>query len=336
MKAIQFKKYGGPDVLELVQTETPQIKNDEVLIEVKAIGVNYADTARREGQYVVPTNLPFIPGAEVAGIVSEVGADVQGIQKGMRVVTLIENGGYAEYAVAPAANLIPIPEGVSFEKAVALPLQGMTAYHILKTMGRLEKGETVLVHAAAGGVGSLAVQLAKIFGAGKVIATASNEEKLAFAQKMGADYLINYSEDGWEEKIRDLTDRKGVDVALEMVGGDVFNKTVKCLAAFGRLVVYGTASGEPASFYPANLMRRNQSVIGVFLPQIMKQPELYKDSLQERLTYVNKEEGKNTIRATYASDEAAQVHQQLQGRKKPGKIVQIPKRDEVWDCIQTI
>src|SRR5690625_4651815 len=111
MKAIQFKKYGGPDVLELVQTETPQIKNDEVLIEVKAIGVNYADTARREGQYVVPTNLPFIPGAEVAGIVSEVGADVQGIQKGMRVVTLIENGGYAEYAVAPAANLIPIPEG---------------------------------------------------------------------------------------------------------------------------------------------------------------------------------------------------------------------------------
>jgi len=324
MKAIQFKKYGGPDVLELVQTETPQIKNDEVLIEVKAIGVNYADTARREGQYVVPTNLPFIPGAEVAGIVSEVGADVQGIQKGMRVVTLIENGGYAEYAVAPAANLIPIPEGVSFEKAVALPLQGMTAYHILKTMGRLEKGETVLVHAAAGGVGSLAVQLAKIFGAGKVIATASNEEKLAFAQKMGADYLINYSEDGWEEKIRDLTDRKGVDVALEMVGGDVFNKTVKCLATFGRLVVYGTASGDPARFYPANLMRRNQSVIGFFLPQIMKKPELFKQSLQELLTYVNQGEVELTIWGTYALEEAVQVHQLLQGRKTKGKIVLIP------------
>jgi len=324
MKAIQFKEYGGPDVLELIQTETPQIKNDEVLIEVKAIGVNYADTARREGQYVVPTNLPFIPGAEVAGVVSEVGADVPGIQKGMRVVTLIENGGYAEYAVAPAANLIPIPEKISFEKAVALPLQGMTAYHILKTMGRLENGETVLVHAAAGGVGSLAVQLAKIFGAGKVIATASNEEKLAFAQKMGADDLVNYSEDGWEEKIRNLTDGKGVDVALEMVGGDVFNKTVKCLAAFGRLVVYGTASGDPAKFYPTNLMRRNQSVIGFFLPQIMKETELFKSSLQELLTYVNKGEVELTIWGTYALDEAAQVHQLLQGRKTKGKIVLIP------------
>src|SRR5690625_2431394 len=321
MKAIQFKKYGGPDVLELVQTETPQIKNDEVLIEVKAIGVNYADTARREGQYVVPTNLPFIPGAEVAGIVSDVGADVQGIQKGMRVVTLIENGGYAEYAVAPAANLIPIPEGVSFEEAVALPLQGLSAYHILKTMGRLEKGETVLVHAAAGGVGSLAVQLAKIFGAGKVIATASNAEKLAFAQKMGADHLVNYSEDGWEEQIRKITDGKGVDGALEMVGGDVFHKTVSCLAALGRIVIYGVASGEQPKFYPSTVMRRNQSVIGFFLPQIMKKPDLFLSSLQELLMYVGNGDLKLTVGGTYPLDQAAHVHSLIQGRKTQGKIV---------------
>lgn len=324
MKAIQFKEYGGPDVLELIDTETPIIKDKEVLIEVKAVGVNYADTARREGQYVVPTALPFIPGAEVAGVVAQVGADVQGVKKGTRIVTLIENGGYADYAVAPASSLIPIPDGVAFEKAVALPLQGLTAYHILKTMGRLEKGETVLVHAAAGGVGLLAVQLAKLFGAGKVIATASNTEKLAFAQKMGADHLVNYSEDGWEERVRELTGGKGVDVALEMVGGDVFHKTVKCLAIFGRLVTYGAASGEQATFYPANLMRRNQSVIGFFLPQIMKNPDLFKHSLQELLTYVSNGRLELTIWGTYALTEAALVHQLLQGRKTKGKIVLIP------------
>lgn len=324
MKAIQFKSYGGPDVLEIIHTEMPKVNENEVLIDVKAIGVNYADTARREGQYVVPTALPFIPGAEVAGVVAEVGTNVKDIKKEMRVVTLIENGGYADYAVAPANSLIPVPDEVPFEKAVALPLQGLTAYHIIKTMGRMEKGETVLVHAAAGGVGSLAIQLAKIFGAGKIIATASSTDKLAFAKKMGADHLVNYSETGWEDTVRDLTGGKGVDVALEMVGGDIFHKTVKCLASFGRLVTYGAASGEQTTFHPATLMQRNQSVIGFFLPQITKMPDIFKNSLQELLAYVHKGELELSIWGVYDLDEAALVHQLLQGRMTKGKIVLVP------------
>ncbi|WP_404452941.1 quinone oxidoreductase [Virgibacillus necropolis] len=324
MKAVQIKEHGGPEVLKVNDVEVPSIGESDVLIEVKAVGVNYADTARREGQYVVPTNLPFIPGAEIAGVVTEVGSDVQGVKKGARIVTLIESGGYAEYVSVAADALIPIPDGVTYEKAVALPLQGLSAYHILKTMGRLERGETVLIHAAAGGVGSLAVQLAKLFGAGKVIATASTSEKLAFAKKMGADHLVNYTEEGWENEIRELTNGKGVDVALEMVGGDVFHKTIKCLAAFGRLVIYGAASGEQATFYPSTLMKRNQSVVGFFLPQIMRKADLFQTSLKELLLYVSKGELELTVGGTYPLSEVVQVHTLLQGRKTKGKIVLIP------------
>lgn len=325
MKAVQFTKYGGPDVLGLVDAAVPQIGEKEVLIDVKAIGVNYADTARREGQYVVPTPLPFVPGAEIAGIVTEVGKGVQGVEKGKRVVTLIEQGGYAEYAVAPAKGLIPIPDGVDFEEAVALPLQGLTAYHTLKTMGRLTQGETVLIHAAAGGVGLLAVQLAKLFGAGQVIATASSDSKLALAEEMGADHLVNYTESGWSQKVLDLTNGEGVDVALEMVGGDVFHKSLDCLATFGRLVIYGAASGEQAQFYPATLMERSQSVIGFFLPQIIQhRPELLESSLEELLGYVKFGELKLKVWGSYPLTDAALVHQLLQGRETTGKVILTP------------
>ncbi|WP_449355371.1 quinone oxidoreductase family protein [Virgibacillus natechei] len=324
MKAVQFSEFGGPEVLKVIAKEAPAIGKDEVLIETKAIGVNYADTARRQGSYVVPTEFPFIPGAEIAGIVAEVGENVQRVSKGNRVVTLIGSGGYAEYAVVQPEKLIPIPDDVSFEKAVSLPLQGLSAYHILKTMGKLEEGETVLVHAAAGGVGSLAVQLAKLFGAGKVIATASTAEKLAFAEEVGADHLVDYTEDGWEKKVRELTDGNGVDVALEMVGGEIFHKTVKCLAPFGRLVIYGAASGEQAKFYPSSLMRRNQSVVGFFLPQIMNQPTLFQKSLEELLLYVNKGKLELTIGGTFPLVDAAEVHRKLQGRETKGKLVLIP------------
>lgn len=321
MKAIQLEQYGGPEVLKVVTIDKPAIGDREVLVEVKAIGVNYADVARREGKYVVPTPLPFIPGAEVAGIIIEVGKDVKRYKPGMRVVSLIESAGYSEYAAIPEMTLAPIPDNVDFTDAVALPLQGQTAYHVLKTMGRLEKGETVLVHAAAGGVGAIAVQLAKVFGAGKVIATASSNEKLAHAKEMGADYLVNYTEDGWEVKVRELTDGKGVDVALEMVGGDIFRNTLKCLAANGRLVVFGAASGEQSPLYAGELMKRNQSVIGFFLPQIMKNYELYQNSFKELLGYIESGDLKLTIGGTFDLEEAAEAQKQLQGRKTMGKLV---------------
>ncbi|WP_226084958.1 quinone oxidoreductase family protein [Mesobacillus sp. S13] len=324
MKAIQLKEYGGPEVLQVVELERPVPKGHQVLIKIHAIGVNYADTARREGQYVVPTKLPFIPGAEIAGVVVETGESVTNVQAGDRVVTLIESGGYAEFALADSRGLIPLQEKMEFEQAVALPLQGLSAYHILKTMGRLEAGETVLVHAAAGGVGTLAVQLAKLSGASKVIATASTDDKLALAADMGADVLINYTAQGWEEKVLEATGGKGVDVALEMAGGEIFNKTLKCLGTFGRLVIYGVASGEQSRFYPSSLMARNQSVIGFFLPQIMRKPALIQSSMAEMLGYLSKGQLKLTIGGVFSLEQAAEVHRLLQSRQTKGKLILKP------------
>ncbi|WP_088007344.1 quinone oxidoreductase family protein [Indiicoccus explosivorum] len=324
MKVVKLEQYGGPEVLELTEVQKPEPNEDEVIIEVKAIGVNYADTARREGQYVVPTPLPFTPGAEIAGAVSAIGDGVTRFKPGDRIVALIEAGGYSEFVAVPEQALIPVPDSVPFEQAVALPLQGLSAYHILKTMGRLEAGETVLVHAAAGGVGTLAVQLAKIFGAGTVIATASTEEKLELARSLGADHLVNYTKDNWAEQVKELTGGKGVDVALEMVGGDIFHQTLKCLAPFGRLVIFGAASGEQAKFYPGQLMRKNQSVIGFFLPQIMRKPKLFQQSLQELLEWTGSGKLQLTIGGTFPLAEAAEAHRQLQGRKTTGKIILKP------------
>lgn len=324
MKTIGFEQFGGPEVLAMKEVERPQPKEREVIVEVEAIGVNYADTARREGKYVVPTNLPYIPGAEVGGVVAETGSAVTSVQKGDRVVALIESGGYAEAAAIDERLLIPVPDGVSFEQAVALPLQGLSAYHILKTMGRLAPGESVLIHAAAGGVGAIAVQLAKLFGAGQIIATASTDEKLEHARKMGATDLVDYTEEGWEGKVKELTGGKGVDVALEMVGGEMFNKTLTCLAPFGRLVIFGAASGEQAVFAPAQLMKRNQSVIGFFLPQIMRNPALLQSSLQELLGYMKEGSLELTIGGIYPLEQAADVHRLLQGRKTIGKLVLTP------------
>ena len=324
MRAIQFEQYGGPDVLQSVDISQPSFEKDDVLIKVTAIGVNYADTARRQGAYVVPTPLPFIPGAEVAGVVEEVGEEATRFKKGDRVVTLIGSGGYAEYVATKEQTLIPIPDGVDDEDAVALPLQGLTAYHILLTMGRMEKGETVLVHAGAGGVGSLAVQLAKYYGAGTVIATASSEEKLALAKELGADYGINYTDPNWREAVLEATGGKGVDVALEMAGGEVFDETIKCMRSFGRVVTYGVASGQPPQLYPAGLMNRNLSVIGFFLPQVMKKPILFEKSLEELLLLVRNGDLKLTVGGVYKLDEAAHVHEIMQARKTKGKLVLTP------------
>ncbi|WP_033541092.1 quinone oxidoreductase family protein [Planococcus sp. CAU13] len=324
MKVIQFEQYGGPEVLHYIEAERPVPGDNEVLVEVKAIGVNYADTARREGQYVVPTPLPYVPGSEVAGVIAETGKNVTRYKTGMRVSALIESGAYADYVALDENMLIPVPEDVSFEQAVALPLQGLSAYHILTTMGRLEQGETVLIHAAAGGVGAIAVQLAKLFGAGKIIATASSSEKLEHAKSLGATHIVNYTSENWVDEVKSITDGKGVDLALEMVGGDVFNKTLKCLAPFGRLVIFGAASGEQAQFHPGQLMRKNQSVIGFFLPQIMRKPELFQKSFKELLGYMASGELQLTIGGSYPLADAAEVHRMLQGRKTIGKLVLKP------------
>ena len=325
MKTILVEEFGEPEVLQYVEAERPAPGEGEALIEVHSAGINYADTMRRRNQYVVSQELPFVPGSEVAGIVTEVGIGVEDVSVGDRVVTLLATGGYAEYAVASARNLIPIPDGLGFDEAAAIPLQGLTAYHCIKTSGSLKDGESVLVHAAAGGVGTLAVQMAKLLGAGKVVATASSEEKLDLARSLGADVLINYTEEDWPEKVRDATDGKGADIILEMVGGDFLEKNLKCLNVFGRMVVFGAASGERGSIMPVALMKRCHAVVGFYLPQIMSRPDLFVPSLRETLGWISSGDLKLTIGGSYPLEKAAEVHADLEGRKTTGKLLLNPR-----------
>jgi NADPH2:quinone reductase len=324
MKAMMVEEFGEPDVLQYVDVERPSPGEGEALIQVRSAGVNYADTMRRRNQYVVSQDLPFIPGAEVAGTVAEVGEGVEGVSAGDRVVTLLGAGGYAEYAVAPARNLIPLPEGLDFDHAAAIPLQGLTAYHCIKTSGALKEGESVLVHAAAGGVGTLSVQMAKLLGAGPVIATASSREKLELASSLGADVLIDYTEEDWPEKVREATEGKGADVILEMVGSDFPEKNLHCLNVFGRMVVFGAASRERGTIVPAALMRRCHAVVGFYLPQVMRRPELFVPSLQEVLGWISSGKLQLTIGGTYPLAQAAEAHSALEGRQTTGKILLNP------------
>src|SRR5215217_4289907 len=290
MKTIRVEEFGEVDVLQYVDVERPEPGEGEVLIEVRSAGVNYADTMRRSNQYVESQDLPFTPG----------------------------------YAVAPARGLIPLPEDLDFDRAAAIPLQGLTAYHCIKTSGALKEGESVLVHAAAGGVGTLSVQIANLLGAGTVIATASSEEKLELARSLGADVLINYAEEDWPEKVREATDGKGADIILEMVGGDFPRKNLECLGVFGRMVVFGAASRERGTIVPASLMNRCHAVVGFYLPQIMRRPDLFVPSLQEILGWISSDDLKLTIGGTYPLEQAAVAHADLEGRQTTGKLLLNP------------
>jgi NADPH:quinone reductase len=321
MKAIQFKEYGKPEVLQMVNISMPSIKPGGVLVQVKAAGVNFADTARRYGQYLAKTPLPYIPGAEIAGVITEVSSEVTDYKVGDRVVALTEDGGYAEFIALHESQLVKIPENVDFNQAAAILGQGVSAYHILKTSGQLKKGNSVLIHAAAGGVGTLAVQLAKIMGAGKVIATASSSEKLDLAYTLGADLGVNYTEENWHEQVLTGTGGKGVDITLEMVGGDIFKKSLKCMAVNGRLVIYGRAGGQETKFDPAILMQRNVSVIGFWLVHILNNHKLYKESVIDLLNYIGDGKLKLIIGKTFSLEEAKKAHELLEGRQTTGKLI---------------
>ncbi|MFM1653843.1 zinc-binding alcohol dehydrogenase family protein [Brevibacillus sp. B_LB10_24] len=324
MKAIQFQEYGTPDVLQVVDIPVPTLKPGEVLVQVKAVGVNFADTMRRRNRYLAKTPLPYIPGSEVAGVITEVSPEITQFRVGDRVVALTGGGGYAEYVTLPENAVFPIPEQVDFDQAAALLLQGLTAYHVLRTSGQFSEGESVLVHAAAGGVGTLAVQLAKLWGAGKVIATASSSQKLELALSLGADVGVNYSAADWNDQVTEHTDGKGVDIVLEMVGGEFFQKSICCLATFGRLVIYGRAGAETTQFDPSVLMQRNTSVVGFWLTRIMQRPAMYRESVRELLRYVAEGTLQLIIGERVPLTEASRAHELLEGRRTTGKVLLIP------------
>lgn len=324
MRSIVVEEFGGPEVLQLAEVERPEPGEGEVLVKVESAGINFADTMRRQNAYLKKQTVPFTPGSEVAGTVESVGSGVTNVSEGDRVVVLGNDGGYAEFAVAPAASVIPIPEGLGFDEAAAIPLQGLTAYHLIKTTGRMSEGESIVVHAAAGGVGYLAVQMAKLMGAGNVIATASTTEKLNIAKDLGADVLIDYTEDDWPEKIKTATGGNGADIILEMVGGDFPEKNLTCLAPFGRMVVFGAASGEMSQVGMFGVMRKQQTVSGFFLPWILADQKLLASSLQEILGWLAAGKLELNVGGKYKLEDATQAHTDLEGRKTTGKLVLNP------------
>ena len=328
MGVIKFEQHGEPDVLQYVQVERPTPGRGEVLVKIEAVGINYADTMRRRDAYLEKTPLPYILGGEIAGTVEALGPEVKGVEPGTRVVAMIGTGGYAQYAVLPARQVFMIPANLSFAEATTVPVQGVTAYDILKTSGQLKAGESVLVHAAAGGVGVYSVQLAKLMGAGKVIATASTAAKLELARSLGADEVINYAENpDWHKKVLELTDGKGVDVILEMVGGEVFNQNFKCLAKYGRVVIFGVASNKIPTLNPAQLMYRNHTVTGYWLINTISRPGALDRAMGELLSWINEGKIKLVAEHTMPLSQAQQAHTMLEGRQTVGKVVLLPHKE---------
>jgi NADPH2:quinone reductase len=313
MKAIQISEFGGPEVMKLVELPDPTPGPGEVLIDVTAIGINYADTHQTENSYLSQQTLPLIPGLEVVGT-----------YKGKRYLASAASGGYAEKASVYEALLAPIPDAVSDEQAVCMLVQGTTAWHILKTMGHLSPGETVVVHAAAGGVGTLAIQLAKMWGA-KVIAVTSSEDKAALAKSLGADEVVDAKVEELGKALRKANGGKGVDIVLEMVGGNTFDESMKALGDFGRMITYGMASRTaPTPIHPGALMHGSKTVSGFWLANCFASKEMLGDVIAELFALVADGKLKPVIGGTYPLNEAAGAHRAMLARETTGKIVLKP------------
>jgi NADPH2:quinone reductase len=323
MHAIRIHALGGPEVLQYEDVPEPPVDAGQVLIKVAAAGVNYSDLGRRKGTYARTISLPAILGSEVAGTVVQVGPGVAGFKAGDRVTAWPGRGGYAEYVTASAAAIYAIPTNVSFEAAAGMPVVFLTAYHLLKTCARVQPGETVLIQAAASGVGTIAVQLAEHWGA-RVIATASTDEKLKRALELGADVLINYSRLDFVPEVMHATNNRGVEIVLESVGGEVLTKSLSCLAPMGRLVIYGRASGSLPMLDPALILTRNMAVIGLHLGMPPWRAEMHREPMQELLALVETGEVKPIVDRTFPLQDAGAAHQYLAERRTMGKVLLIP------------
>jgi NADPH2:quinone reductase len=315
MRAIQITEFGGPEVLRLVELPTPEPAAGEVLSEVSRAGVNFADTHTRTNSYVRKATLPLVPGVEVAGVRADTGE---------RVVALLDAGGYAQYATALAELTFPIPHGVDDGTALALLVQGTTAWHMYRTAARLATGESVVVHAAAGGVGSIAVQLGHSLGAGRVIATASTAEKRQLALDLGADVAVDPSADGLRERLIEANHGREVDVVFEMSGGDVFEQSYRALAHFGRLVVCGIATQQPNHISSGSLLRHSRSLVGFYLFHCLERPQMFTEALNDLLARAAAGTLVAQVGAAYPLERAAQAHVDIGERRTTGKVLLNP------------
>jgi NADPH2:quinone reductase len=312
VRAIQISEYGGPEVLELVTLPDPSPADGFELVDVIAAGVNYADTHQTDNSYLSPTTVPVVPGSEVVGRTAD----------GRRVTSMVGTGGYAEKALAPPGLTFDVPDGVSDGAALALLVQGLTAWHLLRTCARLQPGDSVVVHAAAGGVGTLAVQLAKQWGAGRVIGTASSPEKRGLAESLGADVTVDADVPDMNAALREANGGRKVDIVLEMVGGPTFDGSLRALAPFGRLVVFGMASRVPPTpIEPGRLMVGSKMVMGYWLVDCLRDLSMVSGPMTELLDLTATGKLQPVVGATYPLADARRAHEDMRARATTGKVV---------------
>ncbi len=321
MKALVFEKFGGPDVLHYQEIDAPELGPDDVLVEMKAIGLNFADVYRRKGNYHLAGNPPYICGYEGAGIVKRVGTNVKGIDVGDRIAFADVPYANAELVAVPKEKAIPLPDDISFETAASLLLQGLTAHYLTKDSYCIKNGDTVLVHAAAGGVGQLLVQLIKILG-GTVIGLTSSEEKRQAAFSVGADHMFLYSED-WKQNVQDVTDGKGVDVVYESVGSTLMD-SFESTRIGGTVVFFGMAGGDPVSVDPRMLMDTSKTLTGGDLWNVLTTHEERVTRSHELFGWIQEGKLKISEPTVFSLSEGAKAHAYLESRKSTGKILLIP------------
>jgi NADPH2:quinone reductase len=312
VRAVQITEFGGPEVLRVVDLPDPEPAEGLVVVDVTSAGVNYADTHQVEDSYLSRTTLPLVPGSEVVGTTPD----------GARVAAFAMAGGYCDRALVHPAMSFPVPEGVSDGQALSLMVQGLTAWHLLRTCTHLQKGESVVVHAAAGGVGTLAVQLAKARGAGRVIGVASSPDKRDLATSLGADVTVDAGEADLKGALEQANGGTKVDVVLEMVGGPTFDASLAALAPFGRLATFGMASRTaPTRIDPGSLMSRSRAVIGFWLAHCFSRPEMLQGPMAELLAMVQDGTLTPVVGGTYPLAQARQAHEDLRSRTSQGKLV---------------
>lgn len=327
MKAIVVSEFGEPDVLAYEKVNIPTIGPEEVLIEVQATSVNFADIKARIGEFHGVEGSSFTPGLDCAGIVIAVGEKVTKVEKGQRVAAFPTGGSYAQYVKAHEALTYPIPDQLDIEVAAASLTVGVTAYNVIKKVARLTEGDTILIHAAAGGIGTTAIQLAKHFGASTIIGTVGSDEKKEITTTLGADYTINYRKKDFVKEVNRLTDGRGVDVILDTISGKNFEGSMNCLADFGRVVIFGHANdgSVPGTLQTDALHSSCRAVMGYSTGTcIKKRPEYLKDAAEAILHLLVEEKLVIHISKSYSLQDASKAHAHIESRNSVGKVVLLP------------
>ena len=325
MRQILVEQTGTPsDVMQLRNAPKPEPRAGQVRLKVQAAGINFADVLAVKGEYLTPTKLPLIPGGEFAGMIDALGEGVTGFEIGQQVAALTGNGALQEYATLPVQGIIPVPDGLSAAEAAAFPVSYLTAYITLITLGRAEKGETVLVQGAAGALGTALIQVARALDL-SIIALASTEEKLKIAADLGAQTTLISERDDIVDAVKEATGGKGVNILVEITGGEMVQRSLRMLANRGRLMIVGAASGERASLDGAALMKKNLSVTGVWLTPMLSEPGMVQDALAFFNPLVKEGQLRPQVGPRYPLGEAAQAFQDILDRKTTGKVTIEPQ-----------